>query len=55
METPTIDPATGKPLSMTNVAVSGEVIPPGSLLDLVARVNHEHKQVKECVIKGVRA
>jgi hypothetical protein len=43
--------------SMTDVAVSGnEVIPPGtlSLLDLVARVNHEHKQVKECVIKGAQ-
>jgi hypothetical protein len=53
MEKPTIDPTTGK--SMTNVAVSGnEVIPPAtlSLSELVARVNDEHKQVKECVIKG---
>jgi hypothetical protein len=40
--------------SMTNVAVSGEVIPPGtlSLSELIARVNNEHRQVKECVIKG---
>jgi hypothetical protein len=55
MEKPTIDLATGK--SMTNVAVSGnEVIPPGtlSLSELVARVNEEHKQVKECVIKGAQ-
>jgi hypothetical protein len=48
MENPTIDPATGKSM----VPVSGEVIPPGSLADLVVRVNHEHKQVKECIIKG---
>jgi hypothetical protein len=39
-----------------DVAVSGEVIPPGrlSLPELVARVNQEHKQVKECVIKGAQ-
>ena len=39
-----------------NVAVSGEVIPPGrlSLPELVARVNQEHKQLKECVIKGAQ-
>jgi len=37
-----------------DVAVSGEVIPPGklSLPELVARVNQEHKQLKECIIKG---
>ena len=37
-----------------DVAMSGEVITPGrlSLPELVARVNQEHKQVKECVIKG---
>jgi hypothetical protein len=39
-----------------DVAVSGEVIPPGTLTlpELVAKVNEEHKQVKECVIKGAQ-
>ena len=52
MEKLTIDPATGK--SMT--PVSGEVIPPAtlSLSELVASVNNEHRQVKECVIKGAQ-
>ena len=38
---------------MTNVAVS-EVIPPRtlSLSELVTQLNNEHRQVKECVIKG---
>jgi hypothetical protein len=37
-----------------DVAVNGEVIPPGtlSLPELVTRVNSEHRQLKECVIKG---
>jgi hypothetical protein len=41
--------------SMTNVAVS-EVISPGtlSLPELVTALNNEHKQVKECVIKGAQ-
>jgi hypothetical protein len=40
--------------SMNDVTASGEIIPPGklSLPELVARVNGEHKQVKECVIKS---
>jgi hypothetical protein len=44
------------PPSPTPPAVSSEVIPPGtlSLSELVARVNDEHKQVKECVIKGAQ-
>jgi|SRR6516165_3574606 hypothetical protein len=49
-------PRRGMEASMINVAESGEVIPPGrlSLPELVARVNDEHKQVKECVIKGAQ-
>jgi hypothetical protein len=40
--------------SMNDVTASGEIIPPGklSLPELVARVNDEHKQVKECGIKS---
>jgi hypothetical protein len=40
-----------------DVAVSGnEIIPPRtlSLPELIDRVNQEHKQVKECVIKGAQ-
>jgi Protein of unknown function (DUF3102) len=44
-----------KETAMANVAV-GEVIPPGtlSLPELVTRLNNEHRQVKECVIKGAQ-
>jgi hypothetical protein len=37
---------------MANVALS-EVIPPGTL-SLSEQVNNEHRQVKECVIKGAQ-
>jgi hypothetical protein len=38
----------------TAVAVAGEPIAPGtlSLPELVAKLNHEHEQVKECLIRG---
>jgi len=42
---------TKAPPSPTLSAVSGEVIPPGTL-SLSEQVNNEHRQVKECVIKG---
>jgi hypothetical protein len=35
-------------------AISGEVIPPSPLSELIARLNNEHKQVKECVIQGAQ-